>query len=65
MRSSVQVSPSVDVGHYAFKWFFPLDAGDDDATESQCTIRSVGLFPDVLDHVGPYQGIHIGSSFCT
>lgn len=39
--------------------------GDDDATESQCTIRSVGLFPDVLDHVGPYQGIYIGSSFCT
>ncbi|KAI0057779.1 alpha/beta-hydrolase [Artomyces pyxidatus] len=41
--------------------------GDDDATDSQCTIQSVPniLDGDILDHLGPYQGIYIGTIFCT
>ena len=45
-------------------------AGDDDATDSQCTISTVPSIPlipvtNILDHLGPYEGIHIGSIFCT
>ncbi|TCD70529.1 hypothetical protein EIP91_002875 [Steccherinum ochraceum] len=41
--------------------------GDDDATDSQCTIATVpNIFVgDILDHLGPYQGINIGTPFCT
>ena len=41
--------------------------GDDDATDAQCTISSVpNIFEsDILDHLGPYQGIYIGTIFCT
>jgi hypothetical protein len=37
--------------------------GDDDATDDQCTIKSVpDIFEgDILDHLGPYQGIYLGS----
>lgn len=37
--------------------------GDDDATDDRCTIKSVpDIFEgDVLDHLGPYQGIYLGS----
>ncbi|KAJ7722133.1 Alpha/Beta hydrolase protein [Mycena maculata] len=41
--------------------------GDDDATDTQCQILSVPniLEGDILDHLGPYQGIYIGTLFCT
>jgi hypothetical protein len=41
--------------------------GDDDSTDSQCTDDSVPniLVGDILDHLGPYQGIFIGTIFCT
>ncbi|KAG1745924.1 Alpha/Beta hydrolase protein [Suillus paluster] len=41
--------------------------GDDDATDAHCTIMSVPniLEGDILDHMGPYQGIHIGTIYCT
>ncbi|OBZ71698.1 Lipase [Grifola frondosa] len=41
--------------------------GDDDATDSQCTIQTVpNVFDgDILDHLGPYGGIFIGTIFCT
>ncbi|KIJ64648.1 hypothetical protein HYDPIDRAFT_181861 [Hydnomerulius pinastri MD-312] len=41
--------------------------GDDDATDSQCTIMTVpNIFEgDILDHLGPYQGIYIGTIYCT
>ncbi|KAG1770869.1 Alpha/Beta hydrolase protein [Suillus placidus] len=36
---------------------------DDDATDAQCTIMSVpNIFVgDILDHLGPYQGIYMGT----
>ena len=42
-------------------------SGDDDATDSQCTIASVPNILDgsVADHLGPYNGISIGSSNCS
>ncbi|KDR75797.1 hypothetical protein GALMADRAFT_97687 [Galerina marginata CBS 339.88] len=42
-------------------------SGDDDATDSQCTISSVPnvLVGNILNHLGPYQGIFIGTLFCT
>ncbi|KAF8894959.1 alpha/beta-hydrolase [Gymnopilus junonius] len=42
-------------------------SGDDDATDSQCTIESVpNIFEgNILNHLGPYQGINIGTIFCT
>ncbi|KZS94077.1 alpha beta-hydrolase [Sistotremastrum niveocremeum HHB9708] len=41
--------------------------GDDDATDSQCTIASVPniLESDILDHLGPYNGVYIGTLSCT
>ncbi|KIK93724.1 hypothetical protein PAXRUDRAFT_33881 [Paxillus rubicundulus Ve08.2h10] len=41
--------------------------GDDDATDRQCTIMAVpNIFEgDILDHLGPYQGIYLGTIFCT
>ncbi|TFY75768.1 hypothetical protein EWM64_g8245 [Hericium alpestre] len=41
-------------------------SGDDDATDSQCTIKTV---PNILDgsvanHLGPYEGISMGTSAC-
>ncbi|KIJ04799.1 hypothetical protein PAXINDRAFT_94278, partial [Paxillus involutus ATCC 200175] len=41
--------------------------GDDDATDSQCTIMTVpNIFEgNILNHLGPYQGIYIGSIYCT
>ncbi|KAG2129110.1 Alpha/Beta hydrolase protein [Suillus clintonianus] len=41
--------------------------GDDDATDALCTIQSVPnvLEGDILDHLGPYQGIYIGTIYCT
>ncbi|KAI0781969.1 Alpha/Beta hydrolase protein [Abortiporus biennis] len=41
--------------------------GDDDATDSQCTISTVpNIFVgNIIDHLGPYQGIFIGTIFCT
>lgn len=37
--------------------------GDDDATDDRCTIKSVPdiFVGDVLDHLGPYQGIYLGT----
>ncbi|KAF9072868.1 alpha/beta-hydrolase [Rhodocollybia butyracea] len=41
--------------------------GDDDATDPQCQIQSVPniLEGDILNHLGPYEGISIGTIFCT
>lgn len=41
--------------------------GNDDATDADCTIMTVpNVFDsDILDHLGPYQGIYIGTLFCT
>jgi len=41
--------------------------GDDDATDAQCTIKTVpNIFNgNILNHVGPYQGIYVGSIYCT
>ena len=43
--------------------------GDDDATDSQCTISTVPSVPlipatNILDHLGPYEGISLGTLFC-
>ncbi|KAF8161184.1 alpha/beta-hydrolase [Crassisporium funariophilum] len=42
-------------------------SGDDDATDSQCQIDSVPniLVGNILNHLGPYEGINIGTIFCT
>jgi len=41
--------------------------GDDDAIDSQCQILSVPniLEGNILNHLGPYEGISIGTIFCT
>ncbi|EIW80990.1 alpha beta-hydrolase [Coniophora puteana RWD-64-598 SS2] len=41
--------------------------GDDDATDAQCTISTVPNVADgdILNHLGPYQGIYIGTIYCT
>ncbi|KAI0335878.1 alpha/beta-hydrolase [Cubamyces sp. BRFM 1775] len=41
-------------------------AGDDDADDSQCTIKTVpNIFEgNILNHLGPYEGISIGTIFC-
>ncbi|KIN99618.1 hypothetical protein M404DRAFT_154868 [Pisolithus tinctorius Marx 270] len=41
--------------------------GNDDATDANCTIMTVPNVFDsnMLNHLGPYQGIYIGSLFCT
>ncbi|TFK44798.1 alpha/beta-hydrolase [Crucibulum laeve] len=41
-------------------------SGDDDATDSQCQIETVPniLVGNILDHLGPYEGINIGTIFC-
>ena len=38
-----------------------------DSTEAGCTIEEVSniLDSDAQDHKGPYQGVYIGSDFCT
>jgi hypothetical protein len=51
-------------------WFTPDPEsvlGDDDATDTQCTIMTVpNIFDgDILNHLGPYQGIYIGTIYCT
>ncbi|KAL0946173.1 hypothetical protein HGRIS_012436 [Hohenbuehelia grisea] len=42
-------------------------SGDDDATDAQCQIQTVpNIFVgNVFDHLGPYEGISIGTIFCT
>ena len=60
---------NVQVGAAAH--WFTLDPesvlGDDDATDAQCTIMTVPniLDGDILNHLGPYQGIYIGTIYCT
>ncbi len=41
--------------------------GDDDATDAQCTIATVpNIFVgNILDHLGPYEGIFVGTLACT
>lgn len=41
-------------------------SGDDDATDSQCQIQSVPnvLAGNILNHLGPYEGLYIGTIFC-
>ena len=41
-------------------------AGDDDATDALCTDLSVPnvVQSDLLDHLGPYEGVFIGTVFC-
>jgi hypothetical protein len=40
--------------------------GDDDSTDDQCTVKTVPniLDGDVSNHLGPYEGISIGSQSC-
>ena len=40
--------------------------GDDDATDSQCTISQVptALQSNIDDHTGPYEGTNIGTAWC-
>ncbi|KAI0269944.1 alpha/beta-hydrolase [Gloeopeniophorella convolvens] len=42
-------------------------SGDDDATDPQCTVMNTPRLSNgnILDHLGPYQGIFIGTLFCT
>ncbi|KAL4069869.1 Alpha/Beta hydrolase protein [Scleroderma yunnanense] len=73
MRDPIPIFPLRSVGysqvHGEVHIVHPDDAvecpGDDDTTDSQCTIQSVGLLPNILDHLGPYQGIYVGTIFCT
>ncbi|KAF9024852.1 alpha/beta-hydrolase [Hymenopellis radicata] len=41
--------------------------GNDDAVDDQCQIKSVpNIFVgNILNHLGPYEGIYIGTIFCT
>nr|GAT60121.1 predicted protein [Mycena chlorophos] len=41
--------------------------GNDDSTDPQCQIQTVPsiLDGDILNHLGPYNGIHLGTIFCT
>ncbi|KAI0632143.1 alpha/beta-hydrolase [Trametes polyzona] len=41
-------------------------SGNDNADDDSCTIKTVPniLAGDILDHLGPYEGIHIGTIFC-
>ena len=38
----------------------------DDSTEKGCTINTVPniIFSDIFDHLGPYQGVYIGTIYC-
>ena len=42
-------------------------SGDDDDSDSSCTMKTVpNIFKgSVDDHFGPYDGVMIGSSFCS
>lgn len=71
----IPIVPGRDLGfshvHGEIHIVSPGDAvacpGDDDATDAQCTISTVpNIFvSDILDHLGPYQGIYIGTIYCT
>lgn len=41
-------------------------AGDDDGDDKTCTDKTVPniLFGDILNHLGPYEGISIGTLAC-
>ena len=41
-------------------------SGNDNASDGQCTIKTVpNIFRgSILDHLGPYEGIFIGTLFC-
>ncbi|KAJ3838781.1 Alpha/Beta hydrolase protein [Lentinula raphanica] len=41
--------------------------GDDDATDSDCQIASVPTIFEgsIVDHLGPYEGIYLGTIYCT
>lgn len=44
-------------------------SGDDDATDASCTISTVPSIPlvpvtNILDHLGPYEGISLGTLAC-
>ena len=41
--------------------------GNDDENDEQCQIKTVSnIFEgNILNHLGPYEGVHIGSIFCT
>ena len=42
-------------------------SGEDDDNDSQCEDLSVpNIFEsDILDHLGPYNGVYIGTIYCT
>ena len=42
-------------------------SGDDDSSDTKCTIKTVPNILDgnVLNHLGPYEGINLGTLFCT
>lgn len=41
--------------------------GEDDGTDSQCTDQTVpNIFEgDIFNHLGPYNGIMLGTIYCT
>ncbi len=41
-------------------------SGNEDATDADCTIASVPTVfaGNILDHLGPYEGISVGTIFC-
>jgi hypothetical protein len=40
--------------------------GEDDAVDSQCQIQTVPNIADgdILNHLGPYDGVYIGTLYC-
>ncbi|KAI1789636.1 alpha/beta-hydrolase [Ganoderma leucocontextum] len=42
-------------------------SGDDDASDNKCTIKTVpNIFEgNIFKHVGPYEGVSLGTIFCT
>jgi hypothetical protein len=43
-----------------------FDVGDDDNVDALCQDRTVpNIFSgNIADHLGPYQGLYIGTTFC-
>ena len=58
-RSSFLVIPS--------SYLFLLYLGADDGKDPQCSDRMVPNIEEgnIIDHLGPYHGIFIGTTFCT
>ncbi|KAI6027657.1 Alpha/Beta hydrolase protein [Pisolithus microcarpus] len=74
-RDPIPIVPGISMGfshvqgevHIVDSDYVVSCPGDDDATDGDCTIMTVPnvIDSDILDHLGPYQGIYIGTLFCT